>query len=730
MDGRYLNQLQSTCGAWAATSGHFPRPIKFFFTILVVLCSLVLASAQTEFWIGLGPSGGGSGTMASPYTVTGGSDFDTIVNDRPAGTRIHLLPGTFVTKAGLVLRHGSSLIGSGIDVTVVQLQDNSAIAPANNAIIQSWDHASANAVTDMTVDCNLGGQASKATAAVTLFGGQTRIARIKTINWGSTSGDECFLLMIGARGADFSTNCVIEDCIVTQPDTRVIHTGGTTAIFIAGSGTNHLAPGGGWVWNGIIRNCSVYGVHPGALNQPPFFHGYGIADTVGGRIEHNFAFDLHCEQANYNAFAVYDENMAHEGYVIADNVFMDVESGIFFNPGIDGYLRNGYVIRDNMISLGSEPNSAQAIHILGTSASHLQSAIIQDNVVREGNGFSGNGSAIFVGNTDGIIVCGNRADLPQATADVTIGSGVTGITYNDNTTSAGANLRGVPKDSPPQVASFTVTASGWYRLCMCASLVSGNVAISENNYAWVDLQFDYSLNSDGLLPDNLGNITLRRYAVYPNIGDYPDITTIRIGRNSDGRTGYLDVYVHCPANQTLSFKVSETGDLAATLSNPIGVAQPGPVVSKQLVTALAYTGLGVNQPFTTTVTGINANSATATPILTVPAGRQYYVTSVTVETTAISGSGVSAYFSLGGNSSGFNNIVANTQLAANPGENTYDSYAPNQNAATLTGGTVLNFKINAPFSGTSQTLAVHVTGFYRFISQTVAEPIRQISATF
>jgi hypothetical protein len=525
-----------------------------------------------DYWIAWGTPTGGTGTAASPYKVNSPRDFDKIMNNTQVivpGTKVHLFPGTFLTQQGLRLPIGASLTGSGIDLTVIKLVDNSGIS-ANDSIIKSADYmsSSSNVVTDLTVDCNLAGQSVKhATQAVALWGGQTRIARVKAINWGATAPLECFVLTIWCNPPILATNCVIEDCIVTQPESRVTHIGMTSAIDILGYQGNHLTPGPGWIWNAVIRNCSVYGVHAGSQGNPPVFHGYGMADVVGGRIEHNFAYDLQCTPGGQaNAFAVYDEGGSHLGYIISDNVFMDVEAGVRMNPA-EGYVRKNYIIRDNLIALGTQGHwPSHCVEVYGTATGHVQHAVIQDNILLEGNGFTGNGYPIYAAYTDGLIVCGNRADFPHATSDFVLEAGLSGASYHDNTTSTGVALRGSNQDS---------------------------------------------------------------------------------------------------------------------------------------------------QPFTTTVTGINAKQVGTRSLLTVPPGRQYYVTSLAIETTAINAPGSPAVFSLGDGVT-YSNVLPNTILM-NTGvsPNTYVSFTPKQNAAALPGGSVLTFRINTAISGTQQTLSVHVTGFFR-----------------
>lgn len=112
-------------------------------------------------------------------------------------------------------------------------------------------------------------------------------------------------------------------------------------------------------------------------------------------------------------------------------------------------------------------------------------------------------------------------------------------------------------------------------------------------------------------------------------------------------------------------------------------------------------------------TGINAKNTGATTIGTTPNnGKQFIVTRVIVECTAASAISVAPVVSVGQNSASYNDI-ATAVAALVVGANTVNIAAPLAGVAvSVAPNTAIKANVSVAATGTSQTLNVHVEGFY------------------
>ncbi|MBI1842187.1 MAG: hypothetical protein HYR88_15225 [Verrucomicrobia bacterium] len=147
----------------------------------------------------------GSGIASDPYhgglDGSGVSQFDIVMNlpqvSQPNAV-VHLGPGTFVTKGfadgvagGWQIKMGMKLLGSGIDVTTLKV-DNSNVTVGSHVFaiahaLQSGTTVDAAEVADLSVDCNCGGANAAAFGAIRLLGNNARVRRVKVTNWGTIS---------------------------------------------------------------------------------------------------------------------------------------------------------------------------------------------------------------------------------------------------------------------------------------------------------------------------------------------------------------------------------------------------------------------------------------------------------------------------------------------------------------------------------------------------------------
>lgn len=267
------------------------------------------------------------GTPTYPFRCPDAASLNYVLTEVLTNTNltIHFMAGTFEVPSNcIVALSGWKLRGAGIGNTILQLQAGTPAPGGDIAVIQQINqYATGTEVSDMTIDCNLQNQTgANAISAVQLMGSESRISRVKAINWGTDSAYECFVLYIysAAYGTELSTNCIIEDCVVTQPATQS-GTGGASAIsvFTQGPSGPMLVPGA------VLRNNMVYGVATGGTGQPAHITGYG----PGGDITHNYAFNL----TGPSACGIYVDSYNGRDWLYEDNVFDNVTYGVDINYG-------------------------------------------------------------------------------------------------------------------------------------------------------------------------------------------------------------------------------------------------------------------------------------------------------------------------------------------------------------------------------------------------------------
>src|ERR1051326_3791764 len=108
-------KFQSIVGAHAARS---VLPAALF-----LACT---AAAQTqltnEFWVCSCTNTANLGTLSAPYDGSTQAKFDSVMANLPPGCAVHLLAGTYQTHGNQAyFLHGQKVLGSGRDVTIIQL---------------------------------------------------------------------------------------------------------------------------------------------------------------------------------------------------------------------------------------------------------------------------------------------------------------------------------------------------------------------------------------------------------------------------------------------------------------------------------------------------------------------------------------------------------------------------------------------------------------------------------
>src|SRR6266516_1761374 len=268
-----------------------------------LLDALLLDPFRINVWIAYRTDGvKGTGTQNDPYDASTATKLDALLNNFSANTRVHMGPGPFQTNGyadgvggGWQPKPGMKIVGSGIDVTTLQLA-----ATSSNAHFYAIGHALSSStldyfeVSDLTIDCNLAGHsgASVACGAVRVMGNHARVRRIKVINWGTKSSTRpCFVIGVVTAdppsGVTGVTDCGIEECMAVTPGSgnvgpvTLLHAGG-----IESAATNVTGLGIG----PFIRNCFV-----DAGQTSPFpneIRGLSMAWCKGGIVEGNQAHNM------------------------------------------------------------------------------------------------------------------------------------------------------------------------------------------------------------------------------------------------------------------------------------------------------------------------------------------------------------------------------------------------------------------------------------------------------
>jgi hypothetical protein len=377
---------------------HFVLGLVFFFE--------VSALAQVQVWITPNPAekdGSGTGTSADPYICSSAATFDALMKSPtiiPGNSVIHLGAGTFSTQGSIPLKPGCKFRGAGMDVTTVKIVPFTSYATPSGTLsnyearvigIPPYTYCCNGVeVSDLTVDCNLQNQTlAVAIGAVWLQGGNTKISRVKAINWGSKNGNECFIFGIGSGGKYFPAvrRCLIENCIVEQP-APVSQRQGADGFVIVGEPADRdqwVIGSRGWILGAEIRNCRVHDIHTGAgVGEPEYFSGMGIGNGVSGaRIDGNVAINL-----GGNNSAVYDSCGSLVDCGIENNMFLNVGNGVNFAgddycPANTNALKENIQVKNNFITVQTGGNGVVLSGIFGHAITNL---VIMHNMIQAGDG--------------------------------------------------------------------------------------------------------------------------------------------------------------------------------------------------------------------------------------------------------------------------------------------------------------------------------------------------------
>jgi hypothetical protein len=316
------------------------------------------AEKGDTYWVSTNTDSADLGTLDNPYICNTQSNFDYRMNSLPANSTIHILAGTYQTKGlfGWYVKTGQKIIGSGIDITIIQLITN---APSNDAVIAS--HFGTNmVVSDLTVDANyISGNYTY--YGVVLNGTKSTISRVKAINmayFDTTVNSESWGIVIQSYGYGStiqSEGNLIEDCEVSQ-----FQGGNISAIAFNGSPTNGIS--------GIMRGNRVYL----PTNQPFGIQAFNGGWTHNWLVEGNF---VHGGGAGF-----YGDTGSYSNVVVAHNLF----ENCYFGVELGGGNRENLAFIFNTILLNPSMNTYyhnDAFYFCNTSGFTYTNIIISGNAV-------------------------------------------------------------------------------------------------------------------------------------------------------------------------------------------------------------------------------------------------------------------------------------------------------------------------------------------------------------
>jgi len=316
-----------------------------------LLDAFLLEPASFQFWISKRTDGiKGSGlTPEDPWDGSTQARFDEAMNlfANQSNVIIHLGPGEFLTNGyadgvsgGWQARPGMKIIGSGMEVTKLQLVNHTASEYyfAIGHDISAGAKVDFAEVSDLTIDCNLvDAGASTASSAVRLMGEHVRIFRVRAINWGSKDSNKaCSVLSCitahPAVGVSEVAHSGVDECVVVSPGA------GNVAACTALSAGNpdsvsFVADGHGK--SPYIRNCFVdCGVAtPNPNPATGKYRGVAMGWCRGGVVEGNH---FH----NCDLGGPYQEGKSSaRDVIVRNNFYKNVGRGPYWNLGAPGLER-------------------------------------------------------------------------------------------------------------------------------------------------------------------------------------------------------------------------------------------------------------------------------------------------------------------------------------------------------------------------------------------------------
>jgi hypothetical protein len=289
------------------------------------------SASDNDYWISTNMDSSNLGTADNPYICNTQPAFDLTMNSLPENSTIHILAGTYQTEglSGWYVKPGQTIIGSGMDVTIIQLVPG---APSGDTVIGS--HLGTNmVVSDLTVDGNYT-SGNYSYYGVILNGTKLTVSKVKAINlafYDTSASSEGWGIGCNAFGYGStlqSEGNLIEDCEVShfQGGPRI------SAISFDGTPTNSIS--------GTMRGNRVYL----STSVPAGYVAFNGAYAHDWHVEDNY---VHGGSAGF-----YGDTGSYSNVVVSHNLF----ENCYFGAELLGGNRENLSFNDNTILLNTGTN--------------------------------------------------------------------------------------------------------------------------------------------------------------------------------------------------------------------------------------------------------------------------------------------------------------------------------------------------------------------------------------
>ena len=424
---------------------------------------------QNEYWISpISGKANATGSINDPFDGSTSTKFDIILQGWydavDTNLVIHLLPGTFHTKGtySYGLRTGWQIIGSGIDITRIELDNGS--RAAGNTILSTLS-GSANCsvfwggnfgdpllyyskVSDMTIDVNYDGQntgGNFTAGAIYLGGSYNTIERVRVVNAGGLVL-ESFPLQIGGS-YNHSLGNLIANCIVDS-----VQGFGTMISF----GNDVNTGGEDYFTSGVISNNIVLG----DTTFPSFagviaYGGYALSDVIFDNnycknIDYGFNIDSDVNKnviinrttmINCKSYGIQIGGTGlntFDNFTISNNTAILTQASLFSSPW--GNITNTRINNNTAV----RKEDAIGTTIYGIGISEYQS--LEDNIIIFNNVIDSSAQSTHVELATTFNNYDNVGDLPYGFPTPSISQ------YSINTTSSTGRLNvGSTDDYVPEI---------------------------------------------------------------------------------------------------------------------------------------------------------------------------------------------------------------------------------------------------------------------------------------
>lgn len=461
---------------------------KLAIVAAAILSLVVAASAETsipnEFWVCDSTNTSNLGTLENPFDGSDRAKFDSVMSQMPPNCAIHILAGTYETwgELGWSVKTGQKIIGSGIDVTILQFSTDTPVNSAGPAVIANSGGPVTNVeVSDLTVDGNYAGQPC-CHHGVTIDGTENAVRRVKAKNlaYYPAGNTEAWGIGLANFHLPYSAGNIIEECEVDP--------------LAAGHNVSAISLDGGYnpstFISGIMRDNRVF------LS----------ADPNGAQIALNGSWTTDCQvEDNYVDGAdsgFVSDTGGSTNMIFAHNIFKDVYAGFVFWS----WHRQNLTFAFNKISLCPTNSYFSTAFGFPDGTTHTNITIIGNDV-----GWDGipSRSAYFlcVSNISGLTVAENSVD--SGLANNISASGLSMFNNHD------LNGYFLPELNIPTVGGMPVTSLGMALISSAEvssaltnlGLPENPAAVVTNNETGVTLSGTFAGNGGGLTGLNASQLT-------------------------------------------------------------------------------------------------------------------------------------------------------------------------------------------------------------------------------